>query len=52
MENDKMIAPPFTSVDIPVAAVGITRKTKFANSIVKDGKADIKALAKGFSYEP
>ena len=47
-----MIAPPFTSIDIPVTAVGMTRKTKFANAIVKVGKADMKALAKGFSYEP
>ena len=26
MEDDKMIAPPFTSVVIPVTAVGMERK--------------------------
>ena len=47
MEDDKMIVPPFTPVDIPMTAVVQIRKTKFASAIVKDGKAGLKAMAKG-----
>ena len=52
MEDDKMIVPPFSPVDIPMTAVVQIRKTKFASVIVKDGKAGLKAMAKGFAYEP
>ena len=52
MDDDKMILPSFTPVDIPMTAVVQIRKTKFASAIVKDGKAGLKAMAKGFAYEP
>lgn len=41
-----------SEVDMPVMAVGMIREPKFANAIVKDGKADMVALARGFLYEP